>query len=256
MDAIRSPKCPLWVERSFPEAVNGNDLDKVLAHVQDGSFYSVFFHASKCPFSQNFRSTFDTLSSMFPNIRHLAIEESSAMPSIFSRYGVHSFPTLLVSNKTERIRYRGSKDLDSLVCFYREFTGEEPAAYFSMQPAKENSNALHPWRGTAKEFMKNEPYLSFSLLFIILRSLTYLFPKFIFQLKALWTWFARFHVDAGIFSGLNQLLGRVLHAIHGLSSKTRNFRKGAKSARVWASSLASSVSLSESSSSRSALADS
>ncbi|KAK8933250.1 5'-adenylylsulfate reductase-like 5 [Platanthera zijinensis] len=255
VDSIRSPKCPIWIERSFPEEVDGDTLHKALAHVQEGAFYSVYFYASKCPFSQSLKPTFDSLSSMFPKIRHLAVEKSFAMPSIFSRYGIHGFPTLLLSTKTERIIYGGSKDLDSLVCFYKKVTGEEPATYFSVDQPKESAKALQPWRETTmKEFVENDPYLAFSVLFITLRAFAY-FLKFIRRVKSLWAWLARLPIDTGIFSGLNQLLGRVLHALNGLSVKARNFHKGAKGARVWASSLAS-VSLGESSSSRSALLDS
>ncbi|KAK8938095.1 5'-adenylylsulfate reductase-like 5 [Platanthera guangdongensis] len=272
VDSIRSPKCPIWIERSFPEEVDGDTLDKALAHVQEGAFYSVYFYASKCPFSQSFKPTFDSLSSMFPKIRHLAVEKSFAMPSFFSRYRIHGFPTLLLSTKTERIIYGGSKDLDSLICFYKKVTdpnsdgeklgeecskeGEVPATYFSVDQPKENAKALQPWRETTmKEFIENDPYLAFSILFITLRAFAYLFPKFIRRVKSSWAWLARLPIDTGIFSGLNQLLGRVLHVLNGLSVKARNFHKGAEGARVWASSLAS-VSLGESSSSRSALLDS
>ncbi|KAL1060902.1 hypothetical protein V6Z11_1Z061500 [Gossypium hirsutum] len=33
-------------------------------------------------------SEFDIIGSMFPQLEHLAVEESSASPSIFSRYGI------------------------------------------------------------------------------------------------------------------------------------------------------------------------
>lgn len=255
VDSLRSPDCPIWIERSFREEVDGDTLDKALAHVEEGTFYSVYFYASKCPFSQSFRSTFDALSSMFPKIRHLAVEKSFAMPSVFSRYGIRGFPTFMLSTKTTRVVYRGSKDLDSLVCFYKELTGEDPATYFSIDRPKENAKAFRPWREiTMKEFMENDPYLAFSILFVTLRAFAYFFPKFIRVLKSSCTWLARLPIDTGIFSGLNQLLSRVFHVLNGLSTKARGFHKGVKSARVWASSLAS-VSLGESSS-RSALLDS
>ncbi|KAH0464525.1 hypothetical protein IEQ34_007311 [Dendrobium chrysotoxum] len=263
VEALRSPQCPLWIERSFSDEVNGDVLLKELAHAQDGTYYSVFFYASWCPFSQKFRSIFDTLSSMFPQIRHLAVEQYSAMPSVLSRYGIHGFPAFVLTSRTASVRYHGLKDLDSLVDFYREVTGEDPVAYFSMDQGKENTGALQPWRGITKEFLKNEPYLAFSLLFVFLRAFTYFLPKVISQLKASWALYTHLHVDLGIFSGLNQLLGRVLLLIDvkriwrklGLASKTGNFQKGAKSARVWASSLAS-VSLGESSPTRPTLLDS
>ncbi|PKU75123.1 5'-adenylylsulfate reductase-like 5 [Dendrobium catenatum] len=231
---------PIW-------QVNGDILDKELAHAQDGTYYSVFFYASWCPFSQKFRSIFDTLSSMFPQIRHLAVEQYSAMPSVFSRYGIHGFPAFVLTSRTASIRYHGLKDLDSLVDFYREHTGEDPVAYFSIDQGKENTGALQPWRGTTKEFLKNEPYLAFSLLFVFLRAFTYFLPKVIFQLKASWALYTNLHVD---LVDVKRIWRKI-----GLTSKTGNFQKGAKSARVWASSLAS-VSLGESSPTRPTLLDS
>ncbi|KAJ0242670.1 hypothetical protein HA466_0206110 [Hirschfeldia incana] len=54
----------------------------------DGNDYvSVLFYASWCPFSRVVRPKFDMLSSMFPQIKHLAVEHSQALPStsIFTR---------------------------------------------------------------------------------------------------------------------------------------------------------------------------
>lgn len=130
-----------------------------MSRSQKSAYYSVFFSASWCPFSSNARPIFNTLSSMFPQIKHLAVEESSSMPryvksycthyiccikvymicflsmktvfaisshmlcSVFSRYGIHSFPAILLANGTMMVRYRGSKDIDSLVNFYKKTTG-------------------------------------------------------------------------------------------------------------------------------------
>ena len=59
---------------------------------------------------------------MFPQIEHLAIKESSASPSLFSRYGIHNLPSILIVNQTSRMRYHGPKDLPSLIKFYRKTT--------------------------------------------------------------------------------------------------------------------------------------
>ncbi|KAL0925913.1 hypothetical protein M5K25_004289 [Dendrobium thyrsiflorum] len=256
-DSLRS-QCPLWIERSFPEEVQGDTLDKKLAHVKDGAYFSVLFHASWCPFSRNVKTTFDALSSMFPQIWHLTVEESSAMPSVFSRYGIHSFPSILLANRTAWIRYHGSKDLDSLAHFYRQTTGQYPVAFFHVDQQKEKVKVVQPWHRPAGELLKNEPYLAFSLLFVFLRAFTYFFPKFISEIKAFWMVYTFRHLNLGTLSELSQPLVRFLHVIDmkrawnklRLSNTTRNFHKGAKNARVWASSLAS-VSLGESSSLRS-----
>ncbi|KAG0490910.1 hypothetical protein HPP92_007773 [Vanilla planifolia] len=247
-------QCPLWIERSLPDEVSGDTLDKELELARNGAYYAVLFYAPWCPFSRSIRPIFDLLSSMFPETQHLVVEESSAMPSVFSRYGIHSFPSILLANRTARIKYHGSKDLDSLVQFYGETTGQAPLAYFSVDQPKEKTNFVQPWKGPTGEFIKTEPYLTISLLFIILRVFSYMFLKFVSQIKALWTSYARHRVNLGIFGELSQLLVRVMHVIDlkrawsklRLSNKKRTFHKGAKSARVWASSF-TSVSLGESS---------
>lgn len=48
---------------------------------------------------------------------------ASAYCSLFSRYGVRGFPAILLVNETTMVRYRGSKDLSSLIDFYKETTG-------------------------------------------------------------------------------------------------------------------------------------
>ncbi|KAH0463929.1 hypothetical protein IEQ34_006715 [Dendrobium chrysotoxum] len=131
---------PIW-------QVNGDTLDKELAHAQDGTYHSVFLYASWRPFSQKCRSIFDTLGSMFQQIRHLAVEQYSAMPSVFSRYGIHDFPAFVLTSRTASVRYHGLKDLDSSVNFYRELTGEwldtcqlEGAAALSLVSLKQVSS--------------------------------------------------------------------------------------------------------------------
>lgn len=234
-------QCPLWIERSFPEEVNGDILEKELARAEDGEFHSVLFYATWCPFSQNIRPVFDALSSMFPKT------------SAFSRFGIRSFPSILLANRTAKTRYHGPKEFISLVHFYRETTGQDPVVYFSEDQAKEKKNVVLPWWRPAREFIKNEPYLAFSLLFIILRSFTYFISKISPQLKTIWILYARYYVNLGRVSELSEPIGRVLHVIDmkrawsklRLSNKKINLHKGAKSARVWASSFAS-VSLGES----------
>lgn len=60
--------------------MSGNFLDRALTSKQKGSYTAVLFYASRCPFSQIVYSKYEVLSSIFPQIEHFAIEESSAMP--------------------------------------------------------------------------------------------------------------------------------------------------------------------------------
>lgn len=63
--------------------VDGETLDRLIMSLNyDGNGYmSVLFYASWCPFSRAVRPKFDMLSSMFPQIQHLAVEHSQALPS-------------------------------------------------------------------------------------------------------------------------------------------------------------------------------
>uniref|UniRef100_A0A1D1XLD3 5'-adenylylsulfate reductase-like 5 n=1 Tax=Anthurium amnicola TaxID=1678845 RepID=A0A1D1XLD3_9ARAE len=263
LDAVVRSQCPLWIQRSLPLEVNGETLDKELSRGQRNAYYSVLFYASWCPFSRRTRPTFDALSMMFPQIKHLAVEESFALPSLFSRHGVHSFPSIVVVNGTRKMHYHGSKDLSSLVLFYKRITGLDPTADFSVDQSVElgNEDSIWLWNGTPREILTREPYLAFSVLFLCFKAFFYFFPEILSRLKALWFSYV-WQVNWAIFGEWNQLLERAIHivdvkrlwSIVRLSNKTRNFQKGANNARAWASTL-TSVSLGESSSLRSAPTD-
>lgn len=115
---------------------------------------------------------------------------------------------------------------------------------------------LGAWEGASvKEILLREPYLLLSVIFLSLRAVAYFFPGIASHLVAMWSAYIP-HLNMGIFGESRQLIGRALHLIDVKRiwsklkvCKTRNFHKGARNARVWASSLAS-VSLGETSSSR------
>jgi len=60
--------------------VDGDFLDRALTSKQRNAYTSVLFYASWCPFSCSMLPKFEILSSMFPQIEHLAVEQSSALP--------------------------------------------------------------------------------------------------------------------------------------------------------------------------------
>ncbi|KAG9451397.1 hypothetical protein H6P81_011362 [Aristolochia fimbriata] len=255
-------QCPLEIPPSTSMEVDGELLDRVLTSKQRNGYTSVLLYASWCPFSVHTRSTYDVLSSVFPQVTHLAVEESRVMPVIFSKYGIHSLPSILLVNQTSRIRYRGSKDLDSLIRFYKKTTGFEPVEELAH---KEISCGLGKsfglFDGSLKDIFKREPYLIFSIVFLCSKGFLLFLPQILSHLKAFWI-LCIWHLNFGILRGTSQLLERVLHVVDVKRAwsklrlcKTRNFRNGAKNARVWASSLAS-VSLGDPASSRSGQMDS
>ncbi|XP_047088924.1 5'-adenylylsulfate reductase-like 5 isoform X1 [Lolium rigidum] len=252
-------RCPR-IDPSPPLEVRGDAFDKELNFRHGGASYSILFYAAWCPFSSKFRPTFEALSTMFPQIKHLAVEESSAMPSLFSRYGVRAFPAILLVNETSMVRYRGTKDLKSLVDFYKETTGLDPIAYVDViqHESPGSLGSVMPGGRSLHKMAKDEPFVFLSVLFIILRVVAHFVPTIICHLRAFLIVRVR-NLNLGIHRGTSQLMERALTALDvkrlwsklRLSSKTRDLRKGASNARAWASSFAS-VSLGEPSSSRQA----
>lgn len=243
---------------SSPIQVTGEAFDKAMAAIQKNEYMAVLFYASWCPFSNIFKPRFSTLSAMYPQIKHMMIEQSSAMPSLLSRYGIHSVPSLVIVNQTTRIRHHGSKDLQSIKTFYKRTTGLDPVVDFAEEIpcSKSDANAFRLWDGASlKETFIREPYLLLSLVFVLARAFLYFFPEIASNLLALWVACIP-HLNLGIFGESRHLLGHALQLIDVRRiwsklkiCKTRNFHERARNARVWASSLAS-VSLGEASSSR------
>ncbi|KAK4492215.1 hypothetical protein RD792_003015, partial [Penstemon davidsonii] len=235
--------------------VDGESFERAVSSSQKNEYTAVLFYASWCPFSSEFYSKFSTLSSMYPQIKHLMVEQSSAMPSIFSRYGIHSVPSLLMVNQTTIMRYYGRKDLQFLVNFYKRTTGLDPVVDMVEDSSSNSKGDKKVFGASLKETFLGEPYLVLSVLFVLSRAFLYLYPEIVSCLRALRVAYVP-HLNLGIFGESRQLVGRVLHLIDVKRiwtqlklCKIRNFHDGARNAQVWASSLAS-VSLGETSSSR------
>ncbi|CAN6303109.1 unnamed protein product [Urochloa humidicola] len=256
LDAVGS-RCPfVRIEPSPPLEVSGEAVDTELNLRRKGVSYSILFYAAWCPFSSKFRPIFEALSTMYPQIHHFAVEESSATP----RYGVRGFPAILLVNETTMVRYRGSKDLSSLVDFYKETTGLDPIAYLDsvQQESTGSLRSIMLWDRSLREMAKDEPLLLLAVLFIILKVAAYFIPAVVSHLRAFLVVRVR-NLNLGIRRGSNQLLDRALNVLDvrrlwsrlRLSNKATDLRKGASNARAWASSF-TSVSLGEPSSSRQA----
>ncbi|MED6108491.1 5-adenylylsulfate reductase-like [Stylosanthes scabra] len=250
--AAVSPTPPLQVEGDFVEAVLSGR--KSVGHI------SILFYASWCPFSQRMLPDYEVVSSMFPQVEYLALEQSSALPSLFSKYGIHSLPAILLVNQSSRVRYRGLHNIKSLVEFYERNTGFEANDYIvthqlSSLMSDEHSTMKSLVGVSLKEISSREPYLAFSVLFLCLRMLLFVFPKITSRLRAFWNSYVP-HLNLQIFSEASQvMMGRVRNVVDVRRiwnklrlCKNRNFHERARSAKAWASSLAS-VSLGESASS-------
>ncbi|XP_047159636.1 5'-adenylylsulfate reductase-like 5 [Vigna umbellata] len=244
-------QCSLIVSPNPPLQVDGNFIEGVLSSRKRVGYVSVLFYASWCPFSHRILPEFEILSSMFPQVEHVALEQSSALPSLYSKYGIHSLPAILLVNRTSRVRYHGPNNLDSLVEFYARNTGLEAR---DKVVVGELSNLMSDEHSTIKgfslgEISRREPYLALSILFLCLRIILSVFPTIMPHLKA----FCSSYFNHLSFQKLGQVMERVLHVMDVKRiwtklelCKSRSFHERARSARVWASSLAS-VSLGDSS---------
>nr|DAD41106.1 TPA_asm: hypothetical protein HUJ06_015429 [Nelumbo nucifera] len=236
-----------------------------LVHKNSNEYVSLFFYASWCPFSRACRPTFTILSSMYPSIPHFAVEESSIRPSILSRYGVHGFPTLFLLNSTMRVRYHGSRTINSLVAFYIDVTGIKPASLDRMSLEKmgnpsnlahledsEKENCPFSWARSPENLLRQETYLALATTFVLLRLLHFFLPTLLACVRCAW----RRHIqNASLVSlwkypltYLNQAI-QVFNVLK-VPCKRSNLQEGAMSARAWASKSLASVSIGDASSSR------
>ncbi|XP_008782161.2 5'-adenylylsulfate reductase-like 4 [Phoenix dactylifera] len=228
-----------------------------LIYSMQGASVAVLFYASWCPFSKIFRPSFDVLSSLYPTVRHFAVEESLIGRSILSRYGVRGFPTLFIMNCTYRVQYHGSRRTNSLVAFYSDITGIKPE---SLDPSSlevtvgssslvefveetNRKNCPYSWSRTPEKLLQQNTYLALATFFLLLRLLYFLLSKLNAwwrctrhaSLMSLWDCSQAYFVQAKqVFCRLNPC----------------KRSKGAMNAKSWASKTLASVSIGEPSSAR------
>ncbi|KAI3826570.1 hypothetical protein L1987_00618 [Smallanthus sonchifolius] len=233
-------QCPTTVMYTWPIEMNEESLDKVLSSNQMNAYIAILFYASWCPFSRNLQPKFDALSSMFPQIKHVMVEQSSVPPIVFSKHGIHSVPSILLVTRTFSIRFHGPKDLHSLVHFYQKATGHEPVMDLTKDPIifpeNESTSPESHTKAQPKSIISQEPYLIFSMFFLFSKALLYLYPNMVSNIIALW--FANIpHLNLSIFGESRQLLARVLQLFD--FKRAISKLKLVRSVRAWTSSLAS-----------------
>ncbi|KAI3465152.1 hypothetical protein Pfo_021815 [Paulownia fortunei] len=234
-----------------------------MVHKNEHDYVVLLFYSSWCPFSGTFRPSFSILSSIFPSIPHFAIEESAVRPSILSKYGVHGFPTLILLNSTMRMRYQGSRTLDSLISFYGDVTGIKTASADGVYLGKigcsgyddihknYQENCPFPWARSPENLLQQETYLALATIFVILRLLYCMFPTLRRYAQLAW----RRCIINMSFSSLWEHpvvhLNRMIQLFNSLKEpcKKSNLQEGAKNAKAWASKSLATVSFGDASSS-------
>ncbi|XXG86402.1 hypothetical protein AAC387_Pa11g1305 [Persea americana] len=231
-------------------------------HMNGHEYVSLLFYATWCPFSKTLRSNFTILSSYFPTIRHFAVEESSVGPRMLSRYAVHGFPTLFLLNSTMRVRYHGSRALDSLFSFYDDVSGVKPASLDGMMFERiwdqlnltkivdTEQECPFSWARSPEKLLQQETYLALAITFVLLRLLHFLLPTLRVCFEQAWRWWMR-NMNLSLWE---HPLSCLQQAIQVLGSKKpckrSNLQEGAMNAKAWASKSLATVSIGEASSSR------
>ncbi|KAL5992446.1 5'-adenylylsulfate reductase-like [Asimina triloba] len=240
-------------------------LHRALNLVQKNSheYVSVLFYASWCPFSKTLRPNFTILSSLFPMIHHFAFEESSVRPSILSRYGVHGFPTLFLLNSTTRVRYHGSRSLESLVLFYNGVTGTKPVSLdrTSFERIWDQLNTVKAedtepecpfsWARSPEKLLQQETYLALATAFVLIRLVYFLLPMLLACVKRAWRRRVRNASVMQLWEHPQAFLEQAMQTVSRMKPCQRsNLQEGAMNAKAWASKSLASVAIGEASSSR------
>ncbi|KAF8404612.1 hypothetical protein HHK36_009499 [Tetracentron sinense] len=236
-----------------------------LVHKNSHEYVSMLFYASWCPFSRTCRPAFTILSSLYPSIRHFAIEESAIRPSILSRYGVHGFPTLFLLNSTTQERYHGSRSLNSLITFYSDVTGIKPVSLdraFDKTPLNlvkleniEQESCPFSWARSPENLLRQETYLALATAFVLLRLLHFLLPTLLSCARCAWSRHIRNVSFVSLWEHPLGFLNRAMQVFNALKEpcKKTNLQEGALNATAWASKSLASVSIGDASSSRGCL---
>ncbi|KAK4745188.1 hypothetical protein SAY87_011500 [Trapa incisa] len=269
---FRDNHCPLHGFSDllmFVRVTEGDEvsLQRALNLIQRNShkYVAVLFHASWCPFSRVFGPIFSLLSSLYPFIPHVSIEESAVRPSILSKYGVHGFPILFIMNSTTRVRYHGTRSLSSLVAFYNDVTGMESSTQdctiledrrdippdHKEHGNHEVENCPFWWARSPENLLQQETCLALATIFVILRLLYFLYPTICQLSYRIWEYIR----NVRLLSSLDNLLSYLKQAVPLRSclrepSKRRNLQEGAMNARVWASKSLARVEIGDASTSR------
>ncbi|CAI9116290.1 OLC1v1017396C1 [Oldenlandia corymbosa var. corymbosa] len=269
--ATRKDECPVdWIGNLQANGVIEGDeaslqraLNMVYGNKHD--YVALLFYASWCPFSASFTPSFSILASLFPSVPHFAIEESAVKPSTLSKYGVHGFPTVFLLNSTIRVRYHGSRSLDSLVTFYNDVTGIEtaPTSGISLDKMgclsdqwKSNSSdpesCPFPWARSPENLLGQETYLALATAFVLVRLLYLFFPSLRRYGQLAWRRYITNMRLRNLWEHPLIYLNRAKQVFNSLKEpcKRSNLQEGAMNAKAWASKSLASVSFGDGSSSR------
>ncbi|KAH7277913.1 hypothetical protein KP509_38G015300 [Ceratopteris richardii] len=257
-------------ETSLPHILENNCLSRVLQfsgrdatkalniYMKENQGYTaLLFYAEWCPFSRGAWQIFDFLSILFPGIHHIAIESSTLWPSQLSEYGVRSFPAIFVQSKTSKSQFQGPRSLKSLSQFYVNETGLSSISlrYPLLELPMKHAYGQRDWGRFSAVWLKDNYYLAFAVLFLLLRFYLYIRPTIASVLRKYWSINRPSSVGSkriGNQANVGQRK-RLTHKAAGkvkvaYPRKEKESGKGVLSVRSWHSSSLAAVALAECSS--------
>lgn len=227
-----------------------------IIHNTRHDYIALLFYSTWCPFSALFRPSFSLMSSLFPSILHIEIEESAVRPSILSKYGVHGFPTLILLNSTMRLRFQGPRTVESLTVFYEESTGlkkmpfvERALDKLSCSRRNKNNTSIpetcpFPWARSPESLFQQETYLCLATIFVLLRLFYMIFPTLRRFAQLAWRRYVVNMRSSSLWEHPVVYLNHIIQLFKSLKNpcKKSNLQEGAKNAQAWASKSLATVS--------------
>ncbi|KDO80981.1 hypothetical protein CISIN_1g020846mg [Citrus sinensis] len=166
-----------------------------------------------------------------------------------------------------RVRYHGSRTLDSLVAFYSDVTGMNTASLDKISPDKVGKASNHEkhnnteeescpfsWARSPENLLQQETYLALATAFVLLRLVYIFLPTLLIFAQFTWRRLIRNLKLGSLLEHPRTYLNRAIQLFKTLNEpcKRSNLQEGALNARAWASKSLATVSIGDASSSRGA----
>ncbi|EGC33273.1 hypothetical protein DICPUDRAFT_80961 [Dictyostelium purpureum] len=155
------------VDEKGEEIKNENNLEEV---INQTNTYLLFLYHTSCPFSQRLLPIIETLSRTFPNITFYQAQGYAIF--LKSHFHTRTTPTLFIHLNDTLIKYKGSKDYNSITKWISANSGGQPALpNIELNPNIEKAELFRPERGYMVYFS------CFYVVFLILLSFYRIFKR-------------------------------------------------------------------------------
>lgn len=85
-----------------------------------GKIDVMLFKAEWCGHCKNFKPTWNKLEELYGKKYNFITYDADKNEKEIAQWEIRGFPTLMIKNGKEAVEYRGSRDIDSLINFFKE----------------------------------------------------------------------------------------------------------------------------------------